>query len=169
MVFGRGKKKEKPPKLYPSKDAILLTTETDIQFKPCKVMDDHKLKWGKKEIEIMPERPAHIFSLNPRMLFQKTLHKILAFLFLPNVLTFRTYTAKREGEITHDPDFDNLKDTEKMKLEAILKLKGTAAKADIVNRIMAGLKEKLGFWNYFRDVLYIAVIIILILTSQGVI
>jgi len=46
----RKPRKEKQPevepiKLFPSKNAVLTTTETDLFLKPCKVHDDHQIEF----------------------------------------------------------------------------------------------------------------------------
>lgn len=156
------KKKEQGHKIYASKSCAFITTETDIVMKPIKVLDDHKIKISKKEVQINPQRPAHILTLPLHQIIPTRLGRI----FSPRVQRYRVYTVQQEGEITHDPHDDKIDEEDKMKLEAVLKLAGAASKADIAKKIMAGLKDALGFWNYFRDVLYIIVIVLMILAFQ---
>jgi len=156
------KEKVKPPNLFASKNCAFVTTETDIELVQVKVLDNHKIKYKKREILIDPYRPAHILTI--------PLHKIiptrLGRFFSPRFQRFRVYTFQREGEITHDPNNDKMDEEDKVKLESVLLLAGAASKADIATRIMAGMKEALGFWTYFRDILYILVIILMLFAFQ---
>ena len=192
-IIKQEEENEKPPKpsdyrFYPERNCVLITTEGSINLHPAKYKDDHTIEFKnidgkKKKIEIRPidkgtvkdkdkegkeiEKPiakaqAHILTLPLRRLMPTKMLALLA----PKVQRYRVYTVQAEGEITHDPNDDKLDEYDKMRLESLLKIKGTATKADIVSRIMAGLKEKLGFWAYFRDVLYIVVIVLLILSYQ---
>lgn len=149
-------------KIYASKDVALITTETDIEIKKIKVTDDSKIKFGKKEIVINPTRKAHTLIIPLYQIIPTRLGRW----FSPRKQILRAYTFQREGEITHNPHDDKLDKEDKARLELVLKIQGTATKADIVRKIMAGMKEKIGFWDYFRDVLYILVIIFLILANN---
>ncbi len=168
------KEDDKPIKLFPSMDAVLTTTETDIMLKPCKVHDDHRIEFSgsngkKKTVTINPERSAHIFSLDPKIFFRGIRQKILAYLFMPKHLTFRAYTIQANGELTHDPNNDGLDEEEKMKLEAVLKLQGTAAKAAIADNIMKGLKDKKTWEDYIPWIVVGLISIISILVNAGVV
>ena len=156
------KEKAKPSKLFTSKNCAFVTTETDIEMVQVEVLDNHKIKYKKREIQIDPHRPAHILTL--------PLHKIiptrLGRFFAPRFQRFRVFTFQKEGEMTHDPNDDNMNEEDKVKLESVLLLAGAASKADIATKIMAGMKEALGFWTYFRDILYILVIILMLFAFQ---
>lgn len=178
LVINQEEKDEIPEprdyRFYPERNCILITTEGSLDLRPAKYQDDHTIEFKnidgkKKHVDIRPieketkaKAQAHILTLPLRRLMPTKLLALLA----PKVQRYRVYTVQAEGEITHDPNDDNLDEYDKMRLESLLKIKGTGTKADFINRIMAGLKEKLGFWAYFRDVLYILVIVLLILSYQ---
>ncbi len=155
------KRKPKPEKIHASKDLILLTTETTLDLKPCNVRDDHKIKFKKKEVEINPGVPeAHTLTIYPRLLWPTFLGRLVS----PKLMRFRVYTARKEGEITHNPHEDSMNEEEKMKLEKILQIAATAKKADIAGNIMKGLKDK-STWVDFIPYIVIFLIVLLFLFS----
>lgn len=151
----------KPPKLYPSKDMVLITTETDLKLRPCKVLNDHKIKFEKKkEVDIKEDRPAHILDMNLMDLMYSKKHRLFARLFgLPKWQTFRVYTAQQEGEYTHDPNITAMTEEQKMRIEKMIQLKAVAIKAEIAANIMAGLKGKGSWWELLGWGIIITVIV----------
>lgn len=158
------KEPSKPPTLYPSKNMILVTTETDLKLRPCKVQDDHKIRYGKKEIDIKEDRPAHILDMNLMDLMYSRKHRLFARLFgLPQWQTFRVYTAQQEGEYTHDPNVTAMTEEQKMRIEKMIQLKAVAIKAEISANIMAGLKGKGSWWELLGWGIIITIIVAIFL------
>lgn len=152
-------KPEEKPKLYPSRDAVLITDESNIALEPCIVLDDHRIKFRKKTADIKEDRPAHTLTLPLKDLWPTFLGRRLA----PKFQRFRVYTIQKEGEITHDPNLTAMTEAQKMRIEKMIQLKGTATKADIVQTILAGLKGKESWWQVLGWGIIICVIVFLFL------
>jgi len=178
--FRRKKKKERKPieipvkpdiKLqrdesvrYPVLDMVMITTEAELQFRPCNVYDDHKVKFGDKTVDILEDRPAHILDFNIRDFLWSRRDRMLArVLKLPKWQTLRVYTVQKEGETTHDPHDTVMTEEQKIRIEKMIQLKAKAAKAELAAMIMAGLKGKQPWWEQLGPIIVIAVIVFLFL------
>ena len=156
----------KEPRIYPSRNLVLITTEPDLYLRPCKILSDHKIEFKgldnkKKEGTINPEKPlAHNLILPLQQLWPTKIGK----LFAPRYQRYRVYTIQAEGEMTHDPHDDKIDDEDKVKLESVLKLAAASAKASIAERIMAGLKGK-KTWEEFIPYIIIGLIVFMFLLA----
>lgn len=138
----REKELNKKQKFFPGRNAVLVWDETNVELKPVRVLDDHKLRIQKKEVEINPDRPAHIFTIPVQSLMPNWRAKLIGAFILPRKLYLRIFSVRAEGEMTHDPSLDHMPADYKMRLEKLLQLKGKAAKADFSQNIMSGMKPK---------------------------
>ena len=153
--------------VYPSRDMILLTSESDMRLRPCTVNDDHTINFRKKKITIKPDRPAHIFDLNIRDLLPTKRQRIFARFFdVPFFQTFRVYTCQEEGELTHDPNLDHLDEEMKMKFEKLLHLMGKFAEADAGAVIYEGIKGPKKWWDYIPYLVILGIVIIFLFAFQ---
>lgn len=146
------------PTIYPSRDMVLITTESDLRLRPVIVNNDHTLDFNKRKILIKPDRPAHIFDLDIHSLMptkkQRFFCKILG---IPRYQTFRTFALQQEGEMTHDPHSDNLDDDMKVRFEKMLMLVGKFAEADAGAVVYEGIK---GVKKWFEYIPYIIICLI---------
>jgi len=137
------------PSVYPSRNMLLITSESDMKLRPVRVNDDHSLTYKKKKILIKPDRPAHIFDINIHDLMPTRKQRLFCKLFgVPQFQTFRTFTTQEEGEMTHDPHLDHLGDDMKMRFEKMLMLVGKFAEADAGAVLYEGIKGPKKWWDY---------------------
>ena len=163
----REKELNKKQKFYPGRNAVLVWDETNVELKPVKVLDDHRLRIRKKEVEINPNRPAHIFTIPVMQLMPNWRAKLFGLLMLPRNLYLRVFSVRSEGEMTHDPSLDHIPADYKMKLEKLLQLKGKAAKADFSQNIMSGMHGKKKWEEYIPWIVFGITEIITILLLSG--
>lgn len=142
--------KEKKIKLYPAKDMALVTTEADLKLTACKVTPDHfiKVKGTKKRNRRIMKEPQVLTIPVWEILPGWSIKLILARLLFPRYLRFRTYTVRKEGEVTHDPHDDNYDKEDKMKFEKMLLLEGKFAAANAGGHVYEGMKGKLKWHDY---------------------
>ena len=137
------------PAIYPSRNMVLITTESDLKLRPVKVNDDHTLMFRGRKVLIKPDRPAHILDLNIHDLMPTRKQRLFCKLFgIPQYQTFRTFTIQQEGEMTHDPHLDQLTDDMKQRFEKMLMLVGKFAEADAGAVVYEGIKGPKKWWDY---------------------
>ena len=179
--------------LLNTKDIVMTTTESEIELKSCKVRSDHFVTYKDNKVEGAKNRKPRIIH-SPKIFilpvweilgvsgenqYLKVLKKVLVRWALPKYLRFRTYTVRREGEVshnpdtgtkeengnvTHDPHEDNYDKEQKMLFEAMLKLEGKFAEANAGAEIYEGMKGKPKWFDYIPYIV-IAVIVGLFLFS----
>ena len=166
--FRRRKKKEDLKNVYAkSQDSVLVTTETELELKKCKILDDSKLEFptegwrNKKTVRIMPGRDAHTFRIHRSMLPVSWLRLFIA--KVPKWLLFRVYTARKEGEITHDPNKDQLDPGLKTQFEEALKIIAIGGKAEWGKAITEGLKDTQPWWEKLGGLIAVTVVVFLFL------
>ena len=165
-IWQRTPKQEKI-NLYPSKNLALVTTEADISLVPCKVNDEHQIKFKvdkrKKNVRIM--RQPHILHVPLWALLPGYKWKLLlGRLLFPRYLRFLAYTVRREGEATHDPHDDNYDTEDKMRLEKMLKLEGKFAEAEAGANVFEGMKGPKK-WQEYIPFIVIAFIVFMFLVA----
>ena len=173
-TWKRKKKKEKlhldqeKLELYPAKNMSLITTESDLDLKICKVTNDHFIKIsGEKKRKRRIMRKPHILTIPLWAILPGYKFKlILARMLLPRFLRFRVYTIRQEGEITHDPHDDNYDQEDKMKLEAMLKLEGQFAAANAGGNVYEGMKGKLKWHDYIPWIIMGIIVIAFLFAFQ---
>jgi hypothetical protein len=166
LGWWRKKEGDAPQDFSKSQDTIFVTTETEIELKKCKVTDDGKINYGRgirdtKTIDILTGRDAHTFVMHRSMLPIKRIKLFL--LKVPKWLIFRTYTARKEGEITHDPNQDHLDPELKTRLETILQIKAIGAKAEWAKAISEGLRDTQPWWEKLGGLIAVTVVVFLFL------
>lgn len=161
------KPKEEKIKLYPARNMALVTTESNLELVPCKVFNDHtvslKYSGGKKEkIKIKDDRPAHTLTIPCTQIWPTFLGRR----FSPRFQRYRVYTIQAEGEVTHDPHLDHMDEKQKMRFEKLIQLQAVAGNADIAGNIMAGLKDKKGFWEMLPWIIMAIVVFLFLFAFQ---
>lgn len=161
------KKDDTKATIYPSRNMILITSESDIKLRPVKVNDDHTLELNKKKLLIKPDRAAHILDLDIHALMptkkQRFFCKILG---IPRYQTFRTFTIQQEGEMTHDPNLDHLTDEMKMRFEKMLMLIGKFAEADAGAVVYEGIKGPKKWWDYIPYIIICLIVAFFLFAFQ---
>ena len=162
------KPKEEKIKLYPSKDMALITTEADLKLEACKVTDDHfikckKSKKKKRRIMMKPQvLTIPVWDILPGWTFKLFLARLL----FPRYLRFRTYTVRKEGEVTHDPHDDNYDQEDKMKFEKMLYLEGKFAAANAGAEVYEGMKGKKAWYDYIPFITICIIVIAFLFAFQ---
>lgn len=158
-------------KLYPVKNLVLTTTETELELKTCKVRSDHFLSYKDTKVYQGKNRKPRIMMRPHQMtvplwgiLPNKPLKLLIAKLILPRFLRFRVYTVRREGEITHDPNDDDYPLEGKMTFEEMLKLEGKFAEAEAGAHVYEGMKGPKK-WQDYIPYIVIGIIVIAFLFS----
>lgn len=149
------------PKLYPAKDCVLLTTESDIELVPCVVKDDHvvEIKKGardKKSIRIHTK--PNILTLPLRAIWPHPLLKYWA----PRRQRYRAFTAKKEGEFTHNPNTSGVTIASEKRFEEALKLEGEVIEAHLTREAVKDMKDQRKSWFDYIPYICMAVMGILI-------
>lgn len=170
------KQRKKKEKLYQAKDVAMICNEANITLTTCKVTDDHRIKFRhagqKKEVRINPELGHPQVLLIPSTLilanFNWFIRMLVMFLFPAKGFRYRTYTARSEGEITHDPSIDHYHAGDKIRLEELLKVEGAMAKAGFVKAIAKGLKDKVGLWEMFPIIAIVLIVFFFLMAYQVV-
>lgn len=174
-------------KLYPVKNLVLTTTETELELKTCKVRSDHFLSYKDAKVDQGKKRQPRIMMKPHQMtiplweiLPKKPLKLWIAKLILPRFLRFRTYTVRREGEITHDihgtpfeekqkthdPNEDGYKLEDKMNLEKMLELEGKFAEAEAGAHIYEGMKGPKKWQDYIPYIVLMVIVIAFLFSFQ---
>lgn len=173
-------------KLYPVKNLVLTTTETELELKTCKVRSDHFLSYKDAKVDKGKKRKPRIMMKPHQMtiplweiLPNKPLKIWLAKLILPRFLRFRAYTVRREGEITHDihgtpfeenethdPNEDGYKLEDKMNLEKMLELEGKFAEAEAGAHIYEGMKGPKKWQDYIPYIVLMIIVIAFLFSFQ---
>lgn len=143
------KKQEKP---YIAKESILVTDQANLRLMTCKVHNDKTLTFGKKLVKIVDQ--PKVMEISSTIFPSK-----LVRFFVPTKIRVRVYTVQKEGEVTHDPNIDNIDTGEKRSLETLIKVQGKMMKADFAGKIAEGMRDKLDFWEMFP---YIAIVLIVL-------
>ena len=149
--FSRTESKEEKIKLYPSKDLALITDEADITLKACKVTEDHfiQVKGDKKHRKRRIMKAPHVLTIPVWQILPGWSFKLLlARILFPRYLRFRTYTVRKEGEVTHDPHDDNYDQEDKMRFEKLLYLEGKFAAANAGAQVYEGMKGRMKWYDY---------------------
>lgn len=146
------------PTIFPSRNMILVTSVSDMKLRPVTVNDDHTLTFNKKTLMIKPDRPAHILDLDLHALMPTRKQRLFCKFFgIPRFQTFRTFAVQQEGEMTHDPNLDQLDDDMKTRFEKMLLLIGKFAEADAGAVVYEGIK---GVKKWFEYIPYIIICLI---------
>jgi len=163
----KDRKNEVKPSIYPSRDMVLITTESDMRLRPVQVNDDHTLTLDGKTLLIKPDRPAHIFDLNLHSLMPTRKQRIFCKMFgIPQFQTFRTFTIQQEGEMTHDPHLDLLTDDMKARFEKMLMLVGKFAEADAGAVVYEGIKGPKKWWDYIPYIIICLIVAFFLFAFQ---
>lgn len=148
----RGKEEEFAPRLYPAKNCVMVSNESDLILKPCKVTDDHNVSWKegrtKKTGRIMCK--PHILTVPLKAMHPHPIFKY----FAPRRQRYRVYTIQSEGEFTHSPNTTGVSVENKKKFEQVLKLEGTMVKAHLTREAVNDMKDHKKQW--FDYIPYIA-------------
>lgn len=161
---GKRKKRDKP---HIAKNTVLVTDETNARLMPCRVQDDHKLKFelragGKKEDkEVGILRSPHVLEIPSSIIPSWIARRIL-----PKTIRFRMYTVQKEGEITHDPHIDELDEELKRRFEMVLMLEKQAVKTGFAKGLMAGLKDKLSLMDYIPYIIIALIVMFFLFAYQ---
>jgi hypothetical protein len=158
-------KKERKVKLYPARNLVLLTSETNMRLVPCKVNDDHTLVYGKKKRMIKPDRPAHVFEIPIGKIWPTRLGRLLG----PRSQKYNVYTIQETGEMTHDPHLDQMDEEMKLKFEKLLGLMGKFAEVQAGAVMYEGIKGKKAWWDYIPYLVMLGIVFLFLFAmSQGV-
>ena len=176
-------------KLYPVKNLVLTTTETELELKVCKVRSDHFLSYKDSKVHQGRKRKPRIM-MKPHVMTiplweilpNKPLKLLIGKLILPRFLRFRTYTVRREGEITHDvhgtpfeekkvpnthdPNKDGYKLEDKMTFEKMLDLEGKFAETEAGAHIYEGMKGPKKWQDYIPYIVLMVIVIAFLFAFQ---
>jgi len=154
----RGIETEFKPKLYPAKNMVMLSNESDLILKPCKVTDDHNVAWkeGRKKKTGRIMRKPHIMEIPLKAMHPHPIFKY----FAPKRQRYRVYTIQSEGEFTHSPNTTGVSVEDKKKFEAVLKLEGQMVEAHLTREAVNDMKDHKKAW--FDYIPYIAMAIMAI-------
>ncbi len=188
LKFWKRKKKKKGEtddntddyEILSTKDIVMTTTESEIELKGCKVQSDHFISYNDNKVHKAKKRKPRVLN-TPKVLILpvweilgvsgenvtlKILKRILIRWSMPKYLRFRTYTVRREGEVTHDPHEDHYKLDEKMSLEETLKLEGKFAEANAGAEIYEGMKGKPKWYDYIPYLVLFGVVALFLFAFQ---
>ena len=117
------------PRIFPAKDILALTTESDTEVVACTVNSDHTLSYkiGRNKRTIKIKVKPNILTLPLKQLWTHKLFKYWA----PRKQRYRVYTIQSEGEFTHNPNTTGVSVEDKKKFEAVLKLEGAMVEAHL--------------------------------------
>ncbi len=168
--FGKREIKLKDPKpkkvkLYPARNVVLLTSESNAELVPCQVMDDHRIKFGKKNVMIKPETPAVTLTLPMYKLWPTFLGRKLG----PKFQRFNLYICRDKGEMTHEIysiHRDGLKDDERQKVENMLKLIGKFAEAEAGGALYDGIKGPKKWFDYIPYLVILGIVFFFLFAFQ---
>ena len=133
-------------KIFTSRNLVMISTEADLFFSPCEVLDDHRIRYKKnrkwKEVKIM--QPPHTMTLPLRDILPSFLNRRLSGKFA----RYRVYTVQAEGEITHDPHRVEIDPELLKRFEKLLQLEGEMAKAEFAKQINSGMQRRKKWEDY---------------------
>lgn len=155
-------KKEPKVKLYPARNILLLTSESNAKIVPCKVSKDHRIKFGKQTVTIKPETPAITFTLPMHQLWPTFLGRRLG----PRFQRFNLYACRENGEMTHSIHDDKMTDEDRMKIEEMLKLMGKFAEANAGAVLYEGIKGPKAWWDYLPYIMIMLIVAFFLFAFQ---
>lgn len=141
------------PKIYPTRDVVLLTTESDVDMLPCKVHDDHTVEYkigSRKTRKVKVKEKPSIFTIPLKQIWPHPVFKFWA----PRRQRYRAYIAQKEGEFTHNPNTTGVSIENTKKFEEVLKLEGQMIEAHLTREAVKDMKDQRKQW--FEYIPYMA-------------
>ena len=162
----RGREPEFAPRLYPARNCVLITNESNIELYPCKVNSDHTVSFkvgkAKRTAKIMLK--PHVLTLPLKQLHPHPIFKFWA----PRRQRYRVYTVQSEGEFTHSPNTTGISVENKKKFEELLKFEGTMVKAHLTREAVNDMKDHKKQWFDYIPYICMAVMgIAIVFIMQG--
>lgn len=161
------KEKEFEPKLYPTRDVVLVTTKSDIVMKPCKVNDDNTVEFktgSRKSKKVKVHHKPSIFTLPLRAIWP---HPFLKY-WAPRRQHYRAYTLQKEGEFTHNPDTTGVTKESKKRFEEALKLEGEVIEAHLTREAVKDMKDTRSQWfDYIPYICMAAMGVLIVFIMNG--
>jgi hypothetical protein len=132
------------PKLYPARDCVMITTESDIDLFPCKVLSNHTIKFkiGRETRTAKVMLNPHILTLPLKQIHPHPIFKHWA----PRRQRYRAYTIQKEGEFTHSPNTTGIDVEQKKRFEEVLKLEGQMIESHLTREAVNDMKDQRKKW-----------------------
>ena len=151
-----------PPKFFPAKNVVAITTETSIDILPCNVFLDETIRYElPKHLQIKnigqtnkTEHGKHrqaFISRPPQVLtipFRKCMPTKFGRMLAPEYVRFHVYFVDPYKDITTDPSKEKLPEDIVKGLRVLLQSKAALEEFDVVGRIAKGQQDEKGMADY---------------------
>jgi len=158
-----------PPKFFPAKNVVAITTETSIDILPCNVFLDETIRYElPKHLQIKnigqenkTEHGKHrqaFISRPPQVLtipFRKCMPTKFGRMLAPEYIRFHVYFVDPYKDITTDPSKEKLPEDIVKGLRVLLQSKAALEEFDVVGRIAKGQQEEKGMADYVWPLLFV--------------
>lgn len=166
-----------PPKFFPAKNVVAITTETSIDILPCNVFLDETIRYElpkhlhiksigqEKKAEDGKNRQAFI-SRPPQVLtipFRKCMPTKFGRMLAPEYVRFHVYFVDPYKDITLDPSKEKLPEDIVKGLRVLLQSKAALEEFDVVGRIAKGQQEEKKMADYIWPILFVIQTVVFLL------
>jgi len=158
-----------PPKFFPAKNVVAITTETAIDILPCNVFLDETIRYelpkhlhiksigqekkseDGKNRQAFISRPPQVLTIPLRKCMPTKFGRMLA----PEYIRFHVYFVDPYKDITLDPSKEKLPEDIVKGLRVLLQSKAALEEFDVVGRIAKGQQDEKGMADYIWPILFV--------------